>query len=623
MFRQVLPETNGIEQIFIIKSEPVKEEEANDGSDPMVPEDVDQIKPEPDIDKEDDAKIENPSKDEPAEAPNFGVLDVIVKQEPEEDETSESGEDDVKSNFDTNDKREVDDDNKKKSNRNFSNKQATKRKRRRKAVEDKSDSNEERFICKLCGKELSTQFNLERHAKGHERDKGKLEVIKRFVCHYCPNKFSTLFNLQRHEESHESKIPIALQVHKKKEFYCYVCGHDYETKDRIHEHLYTHADLLPYTCKECDKSVNIKSVRVLNQHLELHKETQTGSIKCLYCPARFHSLKGCQIHERVHIDGSVIAEAELRAQHESNKLNVKVIVVDGLRRYACDYCEKSYTLLATLRKHTNSHTLDKIYPCQRCGKTFDRASSLTLHEKVHSDFAPYKCETCGKGFKATIRLIQHRRIHTGERPFVCHCGMAFRKKFVLTVHEKNCVLPDSSNGCICRFCQMILSGYADLIKHVTELHTQGLSETRCQFCSAKFKNAIPLVIHEYRHQLPNVIKCETCNRIFKNDAHLKKHKRVHMTEPESFMCETCGKTFGRSVCLRNHKSIHTGKRKHKCDLCSKSFLVLRNMRRHRDSHFKVKSKYFIPSLRGSQRVAIGSVESPVKVNCSQPVSHSE
>uniref|UniRef100_A0A1Q3FQ10 C2H2-type domain-containing protein n=1 Tax=Culex tarsalis TaxID=7177 RepID=A0A1Q3FQ10_CULTA len=608
--RQVLPETNGIEQIFIIKSEPGTGED-HDGPGLMVPEEVDIIKPEPESDKEDEGKNPAPSKNNPIHAPNFGVLNVIIKKESEDD----SAKSDANENG-----------NNKKSNRNVSKEQARKRKRRRKASEENSNSNEDRFICNLCEKELSTQFNLERHVKGHERNKHKLEVIKRFVCHYCPKKFSTLFNLQRHEESHESEIPIKQQVHKKKEFYCYVCEHDYETKEGIHKHLYSHADRLPYTCTECDKSVNIKSVRVLNQHLELHKETHTGSIKCLYCPARFHSLKGCQIHERIHIQSnpSAIAEAKLRAQLESSKLNVKVIVVDGLRRYACDFCDKSYTLLATLRKHTNSHTLDKIYPCKKCEKTFDRASSLTLHEKVHSDFAPYKCETCGKGFKATIRLIQHRRIHTGERPFVCHCGKAFRKKFVLKVHAKNCELPDNMNGFICRFCQNSLPSYADLLKHVTEHHSQGMSETRCKFCTAKFKNALPLVIHEYRHQIPNVIKCDVCNRIFKNEEHLKKHKIVHTNAPKAFICEACGRTFNRSVGLRNHKLIHNGKRKHSCDLCTMSFLVLRNMRRHRESHFKVKSKYFIPPLEGLRKLAeVNRAEPPTDVDFGHPVSQSE
>ncbi|EDS27397.1 oocyte zinc finger protein XLCOF6.1 [Culex quinquefasciatus] len=217
---------------------------------------------------------------------------------------------------------------------------------------------------------------------------------------------------KRHEDLHD--IPLDQQIHKRKEFFCYVCDHDFGSKDGIREHLYTHADQLPYTCEECDKPISIKSVRDLNQHLEMHKDTTNGSVKCTWCPLRFHSLKGCTFHERTHVNegSSALEELERRANILSKKKNVKIIVVEGTLRYACDHCDKSYTLLDSLRDHKTTHTDSdkpkKLHVCTICNEVFAFAGGLFTHKLVHSDLLPYKCEYCDKAFKAAIRLIEHR-----------------------------------------------------------------------------------------------------------------------------------------------------------------------------------------------------------------------
>ncbi|XP_058448944.1 zinc finger protein ZFP2-like [Malaya genurostris] len=601
--RQVIPDTNGIEQIYIVKSENEPENrEVSDslGTSALDNEEVDHIKQEPPSDEEEACEDGIPS---------FGMLDVIIKEELEEPGLEDGGETSTKSRKDSNNSNVSMDGSARSSSesdssytnsdesddeviRHTRSRKDTRRTKNVRSIQDTEDSMDESLnVSKKRGPYKKKEQPTDK-IKAVRR-----KVIKRFVCHCCPKKFSTLFNLERHEKSHITQAEK--QKHKKKNL-CFVCQQENETKDALHEHLCLHADMLPYMCPDCEKPVKVISVRLLNKHFQLHKEMHTGIIKCVYCSARFHSLSGCRQHERGHVEGQHIKEAQARADLESKRLNVKVIIVDGLKRYECEYCGKSYSLLATLRRHTNSHTMEKVYMCKMCGKIFNKASSLTLHEKVHSDVKPYKCETCGKGFKETIRLIEHRRIHTGEKPYQCHCGMAFRKKYILKEHKHICDLPEDIKTCECRFCQQSFPSYLDMVHHIRQLHTLGMPETKCQYCTSKFKNVIQLIIHEQRHDLPNVIKCDQCNRIFKQEANLEAHIKTHINEPEAFICDVCGKTFNQSVNLRIHKRIHNATRSHVCDLCPKSFLCSSTMRRHRLTHFNGNSKNYIPTLEDEE-----------------------
>ncbi|XP_055588199.1 zinc finger protein 678-like [Uranotaenia lowii] len=607
--RQVLPDnSNGIEQIYIIKTEPPDGEQTTDskgntlaGTDASVklmePEDVDEIKQEPeDSDGEDadDASGENP----PAH-PGFGMLDVIIKEEPDEPNEEER----VKKT--------------KPQSREFKSpakKRAVKytQSSSSSSSEDSdddsssssfldSDDSEDKRPRKANKSRISNRGHAERivrrrkpRAKSFKEKVNRKNIVKRFMCPYCPNMFSTIFNLERHEKSHEEDIPAERRIYRKRNW-CYVCAQEMDTKERLFEHLCTHADWLPFYCPDCENPEKIISVRILNKHLLNHRETGPGFIKCIYCSETFHTLVDCTTHEGSHKDEAA-QERERRAAKETKRLNVSVIFVDGIKRYECDHCKKSYSLLATQRRHVNEHTMEKTYVCKTCGKIFNKAFCLTLHEKVHSNVKPYKCETCGKGFKEVVRLIEHRRIHTGEKPFPCLCGMAFRKKDKLNLHKPNCLIPEDMVGCVCRFCQTEFPLYSGMMQHVKERHAEGMRESRCKLCPSKFNDAVQLVIHEHWHRVPNVITCTKCNRLFRNEKSLEAHMKVHVYNPHKYMCDVCGKHFHANVNLRIHRRIHIGKRKHQCTFCPKMFYDPSTMRRHRVTHYNKNSKNFIADL---------------------------
>jgi len=67
-----------------------------------------------------------------------------------------------------------------------------------------------------------------------------------------------------------------------------------------------------------------------------------------------------------------------------------------------------------------------VYACDRCDKTFTVPARLARHYRAHTGERPYSCEYCGKSFSVKENLSVHRRIHTNERPYVCQvCGRAF------------------------------------------------------------------------------------------------------------------------------------------------------------------------------------------------------
>ncbi|XP_052901740.1 zinc finger protein 135-like [Anopheles moucheti] len=458
--------------------------------------------------------------------------------------------------------------------------------------------------CSYCEARFDSAMRRSAHQRRfHQNTVRNGSSVGRYTCRYCGKRFVAKWNFGRHERNHEKMLTLSGEVDIFDFLYhCYLCRKQFTSKQTLYEHLHVHVDRLPYRCDRCVTSnVTIFSVRLLNKHVALHLEKKP--VKCMYCAETFISIKECETHERHNHGGSSGDGHNLDKNDKENETSkgcersINDNHTNEILRYECSFCNKSYSLLSTLRRHENIHTENRQFLCKICGKMFKKKSCLSQHERSHLDNIPYKCGDCGKGFKETIHLIVHRRIHTGEKPFQCdHCMKQFRLKSLLKEHTVKCAIKQipPAQDARCEHCLRVFPSEHLLTKHVLELHSQYMfTDSKCSYCDKKLKSDKALLEHETQHGQPGVIECKECGRIFKQRSNLRRHQRLHTMNVIPYKCDMCGKSFSQQSTMTVHRRMHTGEKPYKCEICGKCFQYSSTKNRHKRLHYKKGSKLFV------------------------------
>lgn len=238
----------------------------------------------------------------------------------------------------------------------------------------------------------------------------------------------------------------------------------------------------------------------------------------------------------------------------------------------CDLCSKSFKIKALLRSHMNCHLSEKLHQCTQCNYASKRFNDLKKHNDVHHnpdrviEKRPRKrrCRECQEIFADKLALRAHKRLS--------HRKVVERKLKIFKTCEK---------------CEEVLYSKKSFIVHMKEKHPDTMA-IKCERCNRKFKTNFRLKKHKSRYGKKNLQFFNSkINLIFSLSEFAGKDCRIKVRQVGEFVCQQCDTKFN----LKSHLSLHMRKHQtHTCEQCKIEFKTQLSLKYHEFSHLEIEPK---------------------------------
>lgn len=266
---------------------------------------------------------------------------------------------------------------------------------------------------------------------------------------------------------------------------------------------------------------------------------------------------------------------------ETAPSSLRYFVRDGVKRYPCNRCQKTYSRQSTLRRHLrlcgfrprgsgpvaqsdsqgatplNANNMRPMFPCSVCGKTFNRKDNMMVHrnkcqlQQTITDVDRGTAQQSG-----TVTDCQTKEEDGGNwgimslpsvlpRRVTCECGVGFTSPRLLLEHLQK----HAQESYTCPTCGETVNSWADYEVHL-QIHMhphhqllKGLQPQRSQPLLLRFQQQRPP-----QQPSPSVHQPPQKQTVSKEQPPnpVKKQQRI--------VCTRCGNTFATRCSLRRHLS---------------------------------------------------------------------
>ncbi|XP_042346440.1 zinc finger protein Xfin [Plectropomus leopardus] len=292
--------------------------------------------------------------------------------------------------------------------------------------------------------------------------------------------------------------------------------------------------------------------------------------------------------------------------------SLRYFVRDGVKRYPCNRCQKTYSRPSTLRRHLrlcgfrpraigtvgqsggqgatlqSANSMKPMFPCFVCGKTFNRKDNMMVHRKkcqlqrTMTDGGQVERGTVQQSMSGNATDCQTKEDDGGNwgimslpsvlpRRVTCECGVGFTSPRLLLEHLQK----HAQESYTCPTCGETVSSWADYEVHL-QIHMhphhqllKGLKPQRSQPLLLRFQQQPQRQPSPPVHQPP-----QKQLRTEQVPNPTKKQQRI--------VCTRCGNTFATRCSLRRHISWNRCKggratnatnppKTHNCSHCNSDF----------------------------------------------------
>ncbi|KAM9722789.1 uncharacterized protein ACNS7B_018386 [Menidia menidia] len=268
--------------------------------------------------------------------------------------------------------------------------------------------------------------------------------------------------------------------------------------------------------------------------------------------------------------GSEHAEVAPRALH--------YFVSDGVRRYPCNRCQKTYSRASTLRRHLrlcasmehghgpagqsgrqgasaqDGSKAKPMFPCFVCGKNFSRKDNMMVHRKrcqllrtvpdvdsanvlqsapgsVATDSENQEDESRNWGIMSLPSVLPRR--------VTCECGVGFTSPRLLLEHLQK----HAQESYTCPTCGETVNSWADYEVHLqVHMHPHRKLQKRLPP-----QRSQPLLLRFQRQQQP-------CPSVLHSSQKQPHHESLPVPARKRHVCSRCGNSFATRCSLRRHVS---------------------------------------------------------------------